>query len=103
MILDEPFSGLDVGNIESVKQSIHKIGSDHTLNTVIFSTHDIDLAVALADSIYVIGYPTINGKQENYGTVVGHFDLKAMQIAWQSFSAKHLELVEQIKKLMLAS
>ncbi len=103
MILDEPFSGLDVGNIESVKTSINKIGADHSLNTVIFSTHDIELAVALADSIYVIGYPTINGKQEHYGTVVGHFDLKAMQLAWQTFSAKHLTVVEQIKNLMLNS
>jgi hypothetical protein len=35
--------------------------------------------------------------------VVGHFDLKAMQLAWQSFGSKHLELVEQIKQLMLGS
>ncbi len=103
MIMDEPFSGLDVGNVEDVKRSIHKIGEDHTLNTVIFSTHDIELAVSLADSIYVIGYPTINGKLENYGTIVGHFDLKAMHIAWQKFGASHLQLVEQIKTLMLNS
>lgn len=103
MILDEPFSGLDVGNVEDVKRSIHKIGADHTLNTVIFSTHDIELAVSLADSIYVIGYPTINGKMEHYGTVVGHFDLKAMQLAWKDFDAGHLQLVDQIKKLMLSS
>jgi ABC-type nitrate/sulfonate/bicarbonate transport system ATPase subunit len=54
MIMDEPFSGLDVGNIESVKQSINRIGSDHTLNTVIFSTHDIELAVALAESMSLV-------------------------------------------------
>lgn len=103
MIMDEPFSGLDVGNVEDVKRSIHKIGEDHTLNTIIFSTHDIELAVSLADSIYVIGYPTINGKLENYGTIVGHFDLKAMNIAWQKFGTSHLQLVEQIKALMLNS
>ncbi len=103
MVLDEPFSGLDVGNIEDVKRSIKMIESDHTLNTIIFSTHDIELAVAIADSIYIIGYPTVDGKQANYGTIVGHFDLKAMNLAWQSFDIKHLALVDQIKKIMLSS
>jgi ABC-type multidrug transport system ATPase subunit len=103
MILDEPFSGLDVGNIENVKESLKLISNENTLNTVIFSTHDIELAVALADSIYVIGYPTIKGKQESYGTIVGHFDLKEMNLAWQEFNGNHLSLCAQIKKLMLES
>jgi len=34
MILDEPFSGLDVGNIEKVKQSFEKIGGAHESNTI---------------------------------------------------------------------
>jgi ABC-type uncharacterized transport system ATPase subunit len=37
MILDEPFSGLDVGNIEKVKLSFDKISANE-LNTIIFST-----------------------------------------------------------------
>lgn len=103
MILDEPFSGLDVGNIEDVKNSLHLISKDHSLNTVIFSTHDIELAVALADSIYVIGYPTVENKLEHYGTIVGHFDLKQLKLAWQEFGIKHLELVNEIKQVLLKS
>lgn len=57
VIFDEPFSGLDVGNIKSVKDSFNMILSSNELNTIIFSTHDIRLAVELADTIFVIGYP----------------------------------------------
>lgn len=103
IVLDEPFSGLDVGNIEDVKESLLRITSSHTLNTVIFSTHDIELAVELADSIYVVGYPTVNGKHENYGTIIAHFDLKEMGIAWETFGTAHMELVKQIKAVMLDS
>ncbi|MCX6183387.1 MAG: ATP-binding cassette domain-containing protein [Bacteroidetes bacterium] len=103
MVLDEPFSGLDVGNIESVKKSFRLITTQHDLNTVIFSTHDIELAVELADSIYVIGYPTLNGNIADYGTIVKHIDLKKMGLAWSEFDSQHLQLVKEIKEAMLQS
>ena len=59
MVLDEPFSGLDVGNIQDVKDAFNLMTASHEFNTIIYSTHDIELAVELADSIYVIGYPSI--------------------------------------------
>lgn len=103
MVLDEPFSGLDVGNIEDVKDSIKKITNEHELNTVIYCTHDIELAVELADSIYVIGYPTIEGKKQNYGTLVKHINMKERGLAWTEFGVEHLEVVKEIKKAMMAS
>lgn len=105
LVLDEPFSGLDVGNIENVKHNFEIIEKGHELNTIIFSTHDIDLAAELADSVYVIGYPTKeDGQRGSIGTVVKHFDLKELGLAWKSeFTAEHLELVKQIKAAMLAS
>src|SRR5690606_16139477 len=60
IVMDEPFSGLDVGNIQEVKKSFDLLNTTSEYNTVIFSTHDIELAVELAQTIYVIGYPTIN-------------------------------------------
>lgn len=105
MVLDEPFSGLDVGNILSVKKSFEIIEKGHELNTLIFSTHDIELAAELADSIYVIGYPkTETGEFEHYGTIVKHFDLKKDGLAWKKeFTADHIEVVNEIKKVMLDS
>ena len=105
MVLDEPFSGLDVGNILSVRKAFDMINSGHDLNTIIFSTHDIELACELADSIYVIGYPKKeDGSFASYGTIVKNFDLKARGIAWRNeLTPEHLELVKEIKACMLDS
>ncbi len=103
MVLDEPFSGLDVGNIEDVKKAFSLMASTHDFNTIIFSSHDIELAVELADSIYVIGYPTVDGQLGNYGTLVKHIDMKEIGLAWKEFGAEHLDVVKQIKAAMMNS
>ena len=100
MVFDEPFSGLDVGNIEKAKTSFDKILSDNELNTIIFSTHDIKLAVELADSIYIIGHPE---GVTDYSTIIKHIDLKEMGIAWTEYGDKHREVFKEIKETLLAS
>lgn len=105
MVLDEPFSGLDIGNIMSVKKAFQLINESHELNTIMFSTHDIELAVELADSIYILGYkPEEKGQPGVAGTILKHFDLKQMGLAWQDgFTSQHLDCVQQVKELMLKS
>jgi ABC-type nitrate/sulfonate/bicarbonate transport system ATPase subunit len=104
MVLDEPFSGLDVGNVMSVKAAFNLVSESHELNTIIFSTHDIELAVELADSIYILGFPMINNELTNSGTILRNYDLKKMGIAWHNeLTIDHLELIKEIKSLMLAS
>jgi len=101
IIFDEPFSGLDVRNIEDVKQTFEKITSTSELGTIIFSTHDIHLAVELSDVIYVIGFEKEkNGAQIPGGTVIESFDLKEMGLAWQEYGAAHRDLNTQIQKLI---
>lgn len=105
IVLDEPFSGLDVGNILNVKEAFQLVNNSHELNTLIFSTHDIELAVELADSIYIVGYPRLeNGEPATYATLLKHYDLKGMNLAWKdTFSKEHLDLVKEIKQVMLNS
>jgi polar amino acid transport system ATP-binding protein len=100
MIFDEPFSGLDVGNIEKVKESFTKIGQSDERNTIIFSTHDLRLAVEMADSIYIVGFK--DGNTE-YSTIVKHYDLKEMELAWKTYGEGHRQLVTEIKKILLNS
>ena len=57
----------------------------------------------MADSIYVIGYPTIAGKVQDYGTIVKHIDMKEIHLAWKEFGLEHIEVVKQIKAAMMAS
>jgi ABC-type nitrate/sulfonate/bicarbonate transport system ATPase subunit len=100
MVLDEPFSGLDVGNIRNVKNAFELIHKGHELNTIIFSTHDIRLAVELADSIYVIGFPD---EKREFSTVISHYDLKKLGLAWQKLGPSHLELLEKIESDLMKS
>jgi hypothetical protein len=60
---------------------------------VIFSTHDIELAIELV-SIYVIGYPTVGGKA-NHGSIVAKYDLREMGICWKE-SDDHDKLYKEI-------
>lgn len=100
MILDEPFSGLDVGNIEKVKQSFQRISADNEYNTIIFSTHDIKLALEMADSIYVIGFPE---STTDYSTIIKHYDLKQMGLAWSEYGDGHRQVFNDIKETLLKS
>lgn len=98
LVLDEPFSGLDPINIEDVKNAFNLILGQNDKNTIIFSTHDIELACEIAQSIYIIGYPTLeSGEKATYGTIVNHYDLRQMGLAWGPFGAEHTELARSIK------
>lgn len=103
IVLDEPFSGLDIGNIEEVKKSFELLSSTHDYNTIIFSTHDIELAIELAQSIYVIGYPTVEGKKQTYGSIVAKYDLREMGICWKEKCQDHDKLYKEITLQMMNS
>ena len=98
--MDEPASGLDVKNIEKLKHNINLLASENDTNTIIMSTHDINLAVEMADSIYIIGHKNV---EDLHSTLLQHFDLKEMGLAWKSFNQNHLELSQEIKKIILNS
>lgn len=103
IVMDEPFSGLDVGNITDVKKSFNLLCNTSDYNTVIFTTHDLELAIELAQSIYVIGYPTVNGLLQPYGTVVAHYDLREMKLAWTEYGVEHARLHKEIVQQMMIS
>ncbi len=99
LVLDEPFSGLDVGNIENVKNAMKLISSTSEENTIIFSTHDVEIAVELADIIYIIGYQ--DGQTSG---VIKKYNLMEMGLAWNSeFTSSHFELCKEIKNTLLNS
>lgn len=52
VILDEPFSGLDPVNLESLKDAVLSLRETGT--TIVFSTHDMDMAERMCDTIFMI-------------------------------------------------
>ena len=57
----------------------------------------------MAQVIYVIGYPTVNGEKQKYGTIVGKFDLRELGLAWKEFGEDHLKLTKDIINQMMLS
>jgi ABC-2 type transport system ATP-binding protein len=71
LILDEPFSGLDPVNMETLKDAV--LDQKKRGTTVIFSTHDMDVAERMCDTIFMIfrGRKVLDGTlgaiQDRYG------------------------------------
>lgn len=72
IILDEPFSGLDPVNAEILKNAVLELQSRGS--TIIFSTHDMNMAERMCDNIFMIykGKKVLDGTleqiQDQYGT-----------------------------------
>jgi ABC-2 type transport system ATP-binding protein len=72
IILDEPFSGLDPVNRDVMKDAV--LGLKESGKTVIFSTHDMDIAEKMCDYVFMIYKGkkvldgTLNSIKDNYGT-----------------------------------
>ena len=54
ILLDEPFSGLDVAMIDEVKRLIVEVTTLDELNTVLIVSHDIATTTALADRLWLL-------------------------------------------------
>jgi ABC-2 type transport system ATP-binding protein len=52
LVLDEPFSGLDPLNMDALKDAVLELNRNGA--TVIFSTHDMDIAERMCDTIFMI-------------------------------------------------
>jgi ABC-2 type transport system ATP-binding protein len=72
IILDEPFTGLDPVNVEVIKDAILDLRTSGS--TVIFSTHDMNVAEKMCDFIFMIfkGQKVLDGTlvsiQDEYGS-----------------------------------
>lgn len=55
VLMDEPFSGLDVVSKEKIMHQIVKVAGMHDHNTFVLTTHDIEAAVEISDTIWILG------------------------------------------------
>lgn len=101
IILDEPFSGLDPINADIIRKAILELQSQGS--TVIFSTHDMNMAEKMCDYIFMIhkGKKVLDGTlhsiQEKFGADTlriqsGNGNIKLKQI-------KGIEMVNDFGKM----
>lgn len=55
LLMDEPFSGLDIIMEEKTLKLIMRVANMNDLNTVIVVTHDVSAAAAICDHIWLLG------------------------------------------------
>ena len=87
VLLDEPFSGLDPGNADVLRQMVLELRRQGA--TIIFSTHDLNVAEQMCDSIFMIyqGRKVLDGSmrqiQEEHGRDLIHvrMDLNGGRVA----------------------
>lgn len=106
VLLDEPFSGLDPVATEKLCGTISKVA--HTNNmTVIISSHILEPALAISDSIYILGYhddPANPGGRLPGATVRFHYNLASIGLAWDPHIRRNpafTKLVEDIRAIFL--
>lgn len=101
LLMDEPFSGLDLLMLEKTQRLISKIAGMHELNTIIVITHDVTAAVAVADHLWLMGRDTdpISGKKVPGARIVKEYDLLARGLAWQPGITTAPELTAFVREL----
>ncbi len=76
LILDEPFSGLDPVNLETIREILLELKRQGT--TLLFSTHDMHMAEQMCDHICMIykGTKVLDGSLDQIQSVYGQDTLK---------------------------
>lgn len=83
LLMDEPFSGLDIIMKEEVEHLIAGIAAADTLNSVIITTHDIQSAIACADTILMLGRERdASGAVVQGAFIKFRYDLIERGLAW---------------------
>src|SRR5262249_47341287 len=55
LLMDEPFSGLDPAALEDVMKLLIEVANLDELNTILVVTHDIRAAMAVSDTLFMLG------------------------------------------------
>lgn len=100
VLMDEPFSGLDLIAVEQVCKMIAEVANSDELNTVIVVTHDIPAVVTVADTIWLLGRDrdTI-GRIIPGAKVKKTYNLAEMGLAWREGISETKEFMEVVREI----
>lgn len=99
VIADEPFSGLDFRMKKEICKLFTELSLIDTLNTFIITTHDIETAIKLADTIWVLGFEKEHGRAIAGATVIKELDLIERGLAWNSGIADHPNFIPTVREI----
>ncbi len=79
ILFDEPFSGLDVLVLDKVTDLLLKVSLSDEKKTLVIVSHDIETAVALSDTVFVLAQED----SKKGATITKEIDLCERGLAWQ--------------------
>jgi polar amino acid transport system ATP-binding protein/sulfate transport system ATP-binding protein/NitT/TauT family transport system ATP-binding protein len=97
ILLDEPFSGLDVCMLDKAVDLLLQVSLSDELKTLIIVSHDIETSVAISDTVYILG----TDPDKAGATIKKEIDLIERDLAWKreiKQEKKFLETIEEIKR-----
>ncbi len=96
LILDEPFSGLDPVNTETIRSSILELREQGT--TIIFSTHDMGVAEKMCDFIFMIyqGNKVLDGTLEQ---IKAQYGADSVHLRWDG-PRSELNSIDEIERVV---
>lgn len=100
LLMDEPFSGLDLVQIQKVIALIHEVASLHEFNTIIIVTHDISASLEVADTLWLLGRD--RDAQGNFlpgARIQTTYDLIERGLAWSQGIADTPAFVETRREI----
>lgn len=101
LLLDEPFSGLDVNMVEKVSQMLVKIANLNEENTIIIVSHDMYSTAAISDTLWVMGRDRTPEGEIIPGAYIKHvYDMIEEDLAWHEniqTDAKFVSIMKDIK------
>lgn len=84
LLMDEPFSGLDLLAVERVVEMITTLAAQDELKTFVIVTHDISAALEVADTVWVLGRDRDEKGEIIPGArIQANYNLIEMGLAWR--------------------
>ena len=107
LLMDEPFSGLDLLMLEKTCELITKVADMDDLNTIIVVTHDVTAACSVADHLWLMGRDSdANGAKLPGSRIVKEYNLIERDLCWHpgiittaTFNAFVREVKEEFRRL----
>ena len=102
LLMDEPFSGLDLIMLEKTCELIDKVANMDELNTIIVVTHDVTAACSVADQLWLMGHGRGEDGETGPGSrIVKQHNLIDRDLCWEPgiiTTAHFTDFVREVKE-----
>lgn len=102
LLMDEPFSGLDLLMLDKTCELITKVADMDDLNTIVVVTHDVTAACSVADHLWLMGRDSdANGAKLPGSRIVKEYNLIDRDLCWHPgiiTTARFTDFVREVKE-----